>query len=95
MDSIQTYLTSDIRTDLLQGIIRCGSTSVLSSNDYYKYRAALIGEVILRNSQRETNVHPHITPLCVVSRNVGLIHHSIIAGGAKQSNCLIAILDNR
>ena len=47
MASIQTYLISD-----LLGIINCGSTTSLSSNDYYKYRAALIREVILRNSQR-------------------------------------------
>ena len=29
---------------------------------------------------------PHITMLCAISPNVGLIHHSIIVGGAKQSN---------
>ena len=52
MTSIQIYLRSDIRTDLLQGIISCRSTTSLSSNNYYNYRAALIGEVILRNSQR-------------------------------------------
>ena len=49
---IEEYLTSDIRTDLLQGIISCGPTTVLSNQDYYRYRAVLIGEVILRNSQR-------------------------------------------
>ena len=43
---------SDIRTDLLQGIINCGPSTLLSNSDYYRYRAALIGEVILRNSQR-------------------------------------------
>ena len=39
-------------TYLLQGIISCRSTTSLSSNDYYNYRASLIGEVTLRNWQR-------------------------------------------
>ena len=45
MASIQICLRSDIRTDLLQGIISCRSTTSLSSNYYYNYGAALIGEV--------------------------------------------------
>ena len=29
---------------------------------------------------------PHITMLCAISPNVGLIHHTIIVGGARQSH---------
>ena len=29
---------------------------------------------------------PHITMLCVISTNMGLIHHTIIVGGARQSH---------
>ena len=29
---------------------------------------------------------PHITTLCALSPNVGLIHYNIIVGGAKQSH---------
>ena len=52
IESIQMYLSSEIRTDLLNGIIQYNPKVKLSKNDYYKYRAALIGEIIFRNSQR-------------------------------------------
>ena len=52
IQEIKSYLTSNIRQTLLKSLGNYTPEIVLSKNDYYKYRAVLIGEIIFRSAQR-------------------------------------------
>ena len=54
---IEKYLTSNIRAELLQGILNHSKDIKISQQKYFNYRAALIGEVIYRSAQRSGVIH--------------------------------------
>ena len=49
---LQIYLTSQVKYELLQGIINYDIQTKILQYLYNNYGAALVGEVILRNAQR-------------------------------------------
>ena len=52
IQEIKSYLTSNIRLSLLKTLGNYTPEKVLTKNEYYKYRAVLIGEIIFRSAQR-------------------------------------------
>ena len=48
----QSYLTSNIRLNILKTFSDYTPEKVLTKNEYYKYRAVMVGEIIFRSAQR-------------------------------------------
>ena len=51
-EMLRIYFSSQVRFDLLQGIINHDTRTKMTQNSYYTYRVVLVGEVIYRNAQR-------------------------------------------